>query len=323
MLFTFPSAFIGKSESHLPGRRNASAFTLVETLVVIGVIGLLLSLSVPAIQMTRESAAKVHCQSHLRQIALALHHYHADQNHLPPGRYNPDLAARDPQFLLTWLVQILPYLEQDRRYAEAVRACDLDLPPKNPPHLGMGMQFILYACPTDSRLRSPLLDDDGVEAVYGSYLGVAGAGASRTGLFAYTHRGPGAGFAECFDGLGNTLLLGERPPPDTLQAGQWYSGIWQLTGKYGQLRGPDAGMLVNQFAYGADQQCGSGPEGFRFGPGRTDNPCDRYHFWSLHSGGANFAFGDCSVRFLSYSIGRDLLAALATRNGGEPVTELD
>ena len=53
-----------------------------------------------------------------------------------------------------------------------------------------------------------------------------------------------------------------------------------------------------------------------FGPGRTDNPCDMYHFWSLHSGGANFAFADDSVQFLPYSV-RGILPALATRAGGE------
>jgi prepilin-type processing-associated H-X9-DG protein len=41
-----------------------------------------------------------------------------------------------------------------------------------------------------------------------------------------------------------------------------------------------------------------------------------FHFWSLHPGGANFAFCDGSVRFLPYSA-NDILPALATRAGGE------
>jgi prepilin-type processing-associated H-X9-DG protein len=50
--------------------------------------------------------------------------------------------------------------------------------------------------------------------------------------------------------------------------------------------------------------------------------CDLFHFWSLHPGGANFAFADGSVRFLTYAAD-DVLPALATRAGGEAVTVPD
>jgi prepilin-type processing-associated H-X9-DG protein len=55
-----------------------------------------------------------------------------------------------------------------------------------------------------------------------------------------------------------------------------------------------------------------------YGPGRTDNPCDRYHFWSLHRGGAHFLFADGSVRLIPYSA-KDIMPALASRSGGEKV----
>ncbi len=54
-------------------------------------------------------------------------------------------------------------------------------------------------------------------------------------------------------------------------------------------------------------------------PGRLDDACDVVHFWSLHTGGANFAFADGSVRFLSYRAA-DVLPALATTAGREIVT---
>jgi prepilin-type processing-associated H-X9-DG protein len=57
---------------------------------------------------------------------------------------------------------------------------------------------------------------------------------------------------------------------------------------------------------------------FEHGPGQITNQCDMFHFWSLHTGGANFAFADGSVRFLTYSAA-PLMPALASRAGGEAV----
>jgi prepilin-type processing-associated H-X9-DG protein len=50
------------------------------------------------------------------------------------------------------------------------------------------------------------------------------------------------------------------------------------------------------------------------------NPCDQYHFWSLHGNGSNFLFGDGAVRFLTYDTPESLMSALATRAGGESVS---
>jgi prepilin-type processing-associated H-X9-DG protein len=60
--------------------------------------------------------------------------------------------------------------------------------------------------------------------------------------------------------------------------------------------------------------CPAGPYGF--GPGAILNPCDQFHFWSLHAGGGNFLFADGRVHFLTYGAA-PLLPALATRAGGE------
>jgi hypothetical protein len=49
--------------------------------------------------------------------------------------------------------------------------------------------------------------------------------------------------------------------------------------------------------------------------------CDTFHYWSPHTGGANFALADVSVRFLRYAAA--ILPALATRAGGETVTVPD
>ncbi|MBI3407848.1 MAG: DUF1559 domain-containing protein [Planctomycetes bacterium] len=76
------------------------------------------------------------------------------------------------------------------------------------------------------------------------------------------------------------------------------------------------GMSELNVIPGNPYSCPPGP--YSFSPGSLTEQCDMFHFWSLHSGGANFAFADGSVRFLSYSAA-PIMPALATRAGGEVV----
>ena len=55
-----------------------------------------------------------------------------------------------------------------------------------------------------------------------------------------------------------------------------------------------------------------------YGPGRFQNPCDFNHFWSHHTGGANFVLGDGSVRFFNYTA-KPVMNFLSTRAMGEVV----
>lgn len=297
-------------------RTCRGGFSLVELLVVIGVVGVLIGLLLPAVQRVRETAARARCLNHLKQIGLALHHHHDTHGRLPPqrARVYPSHAADS---LLSWMTLILPQMDQSSLWATSVQACQADGSPwHNPPHVGYATVVPSYTCPSDGRLRSALTGRDGVSSAFASYLGVSGWPGWRggDGWGGVLGRTPGIRLADVTDGTSNTLMVGERPPPDSLQAGRWYSAITHAGGT--TYPGPDADMPVEALLHAGDTECAWATT--RFGPGRVDNPCDRYHFWSLHPGGANFLFVDGSARFLPYS-SSSILPALATRGGGEPV----
>ena len=284
--------------------------TLIEILVVIAIIAILIGLLLPAVQKVREAAARAKCQSHLKQLALALHGSHDSSGHLPAGL---SITADNGKYpYLGWTARVLPWVEQPALWAQIEQAFATDPAPLvfngYPPHQAISaIPVAIFTCPSDGRLRGPNSIGP-LSFAHTSYLGVEGTDQFvRNGALFLDSR---VRLTDITDGTSQTLLVGERPPSTDFLLGWWYRG-------WGQAKEGSAEMVIGARERNTSApRCDPGP--YQFQPGDFKNQCDAFHFWSPHPGGANFAFADGSVHFLTYSADA-ILPALATRAGGEVV----
>jgi prepilin-type N-terminal cleavage/methylation domain-containing protein len=318
-----------RNQDHVGDR---AAFTLVELLVVIAIIGVLIALLLPAVQRVRESASRAQCLNNLKQLALACHNYHDIYHAFPLA-----CDTRTPPVYVGYLTQyipLLPYLEQGNLYQQLYDGAVANntymgdpaysaISPNSPSATALAT----LACPSD-QLPSPPTTTY-LQSYFGvtSYLGNAGgltSGYGDDGIFHDT--GSPVSLLKITDGTSSTILFGERynydPNWNTFVSAfntgnpPFYAvfSAWGTSFDLGALNGSGYYPLNSTLVMANPL-------------GNTNLAARWFAFGSGHIQGADFAFCDGSVRFLSNGVnsaavlanGETLLQALCSRNGGEVV----
>ena len=98
--------------------------------MVITIIGILIALLLPAVQAAREAARRMQCGNNLKQLALALHNYHTQNEIFPPNLQCPRTEEPSQTQLMgpNWCIEILPSLEQQGLYDSFNRSLPISDP---------------------------------------------------------------------------------------------------------------------------------------------------------------------------------------------------
>ena len=202
----------------LSGKRRSAtaAFTLVELLAVIAIIGMLLALLLPAVQAARSAARRTSCANNLHQIGVALQGHHGTHGHFPPGGVEPRSIAGPEGRQLAWSAFLLPYLEQTSSYDRIDFAKAFD----SPENASTAAEIVpTYLCPSVSR-ESNLIDGRGA-CDYGGIYGerISGPNSPPKGTMLYDRV---VKIRQIHDGTSHTLIVSED---SNWKDGQWINAL--------------------------------------------------------------------------------------------------
>jgi prepilin-type N-terminal cleavage/methylation domain-containing protein len=284
-----------------PGRRG---FTLIELLVVIAIISILIGLLLPAVQKVREAANRLSSTNNLKQQGLALHNFNDSAGRLPSNGTWGYFAVPQPPpgYSASWCYKILPYMEQDNRYANFMSNPNSAIKMFQDP----GRGTIGYA-------------------TQGSTGGLSGTYGTLTNL-------PGQAIGATTDYAGNWNVLVDSADPlspftvgtipdgtsNTIMAGTKSLSTEQYSPRYGW-------NWDESIAFGGNGGTGRGAfwgSGYWNNQARTiqrDAPnIDRANAWgSPYAGGGLFLYCDGSVRTIRHGADMTTFGHLLTPNGGE------
>jgi len=281
---------------------------------VIAIIAVLIGLLLPAVQKTREAAARMKCSNNLKQIGVAMHNYHGAQGNFPTG-FNSRPVSINGDGLgpgWGWAAYLLPYLEHEDLYQQI----DFTRPVETTPAAAVVLP--VFFCPEDPIPPEPFQLTDALSAPIGrvapsSYAATCGPDASdvsgRTGLGVF-YRNSGTRFMDICDGTSQTVMIGERAW--ALTNGTWAGAPAGAVTRPGPLnRWPAATAPASALVLAHNNWINS----------RTDPDGGLDDFSSAHYAGVNVLFADGAVHFL-FNItesgqARDDFQALGTRDGGE------
>ena len=312
--------------------RKQTGFTLVELLVVIAIIGILVGLLLPAVQAARESARRMQCSNHLKQIGLALHNYESAQKLIPAGWNSSTISTH---------ASLLPYMEQPALY-ETIDFSKAYSHAKNA--IPRAVNVPTFQCPSDPQPYKPAdlggnnyRTNTGTGIVHGQpgkTIGSTNYGMpAPDGVFV---SGKYLAFADVIDGLSTTAAFSEAckgdfnqtfsTKYDTFQPGTYpanadeavsmcnaintknitFQGFSDVGASW--LRGYHSTSMYYHVNIPNGRSC-------MYPPGRIATTAT-----SEHQGGVQVLRCDGSISFVTENVDMALWRALGTRNGDEKQT---